>query len=128
MLIVMTCSWAYVTFGSLPPVQSVLYGVKPVIIAVVLQALWELGRTAIKSGFLLAVGLLAAVAAIAGGNAGVKDRPTPPETEHKARHMCAKGFVHTAKPVPTDALRVWVPSNSFRDPKTFSIHGVSLPH
>ena len=68
MLIVMACAWAYVTFGSLPQVQSVLYGVKPVIIAVVLQALWGLGRTAIKNGFLLAVGLLATAAAIAGGN------------------------------------------------------------
>ena len=68
MLIVMACAWAYATFGSLPQVQSVLYGVKPVIIAVVLQALWGLGRTAIKNSFLLAVGLLAAASAIAGGN------------------------------------------------------------
>ena len=68
MLIVMVCAWAYTTFGSLPQVQSVLYGVKPVIIAVVLQALWGLGRTAIKNGFLAAVGLLAAAAVIAGGN------------------------------------------------------------
>jgi chromate transporter len=68
MLIVMACAWAYVAFGSLPQVQSVLYGVKPVIIAVVMQALWGLGRTAIKNGFLLAVGLLATATAIAGGN------------------------------------------------------------
>jgi chromate transporter len=68
MLIVMACAWAYATFGSLPQVQGVLYGVKPVIIAVVLQALWGLGRTAIKNGFLVAVGLLATAAAIAGGN------------------------------------------------------------
>jgi len=68
MLIVMACAWAYATFGSLPQVQSVLYGVKPVIIAVVLQALWGLGRTAIKNGFLVAVGLLATAGAIAGGN------------------------------------------------------------
>jgi chromate transporter len=33
MLIVMVCAWGYATFGSLPQVQSVLYGVKPVIIA-----------------------------------------------------------------------------------------------
>jgi len=68
MSIVMACAWAYVTFGSLPQVQSILYGVKPVIIAVVLQALWGLGRTAIKNGFLLLVGLLATATAIAGGN------------------------------------------------------------
>jgi len=68
MLIVMACAWVYATFGSLPQAQSVLYGIKPVIIAVVLQALWGLGRTAIKNGFLVAVGLLATAAAIAGGN------------------------------------------------------------
>src|SRR5580658_8661290 len=43
MLIVMVCAWAYVTFGSLPQIRGVLYGVKPVIIAVILQALWRLG-------------------------------------------------------------------------------------
>ncbi len=68
MLIVMACAWAYTAFGSLPEVQSVLYGVKPVIIAVVLQALWGLGRTAIKNGFLLAVALLATAGALLGGN------------------------------------------------------------
>jgi len=68
MLIVMACGWAYVTFGSLPQIQSVLYAVKPVIIAVVLQALWLLARTAIKSKFLAAIGILATAAALAGGN------------------------------------------------------------
>ncbi len=68
MLIVMACAWAYAAFGSLPEVQSVLYGVKPVIIAVVLQALWGLGRAAIKNAFLLVVGLLATAGAFAGGN------------------------------------------------------------
>jgi chromate transporter len=68
MLIVTACAWAYATFGSLPQVQSVLYGVKPVIIAIVLQALWGLGRTALKNRFLAAVGLLATAGAISGGN------------------------------------------------------------
>ena len=52
MLIVMAFAWAYVRYGSLPQVAGVLYGVKPVIIVIVLQALWSLGRTAIKSTFL----------------------------------------------------------------------------
>ena len=38
------------------------------IFAVVLQAVWRLGRTAIKNGFLSAVGLLATAGAFAGGN------------------------------------------------------------
>ena len=33
---------AYVRFGSLPEISGVLYGVKPVVIAVILQALWGL--------------------------------------------------------------------------------------
>jgi chromate transporter len=58
-LIVIVFAWAYVRYGSLPQVAGVLYGVKPVIIAIVLQALWSLGRTAIKSKFLVVVALLA---------------------------------------------------------------------
>ncbi len=68
MLIVMVCAWAYATFGSLPQVQSIMYGVKPVIIAVVLQALWGLALGAVKNAFLSAIGVLATGAALAGGN------------------------------------------------------------
>src|SRR4029077_10933809 len=51
-------SWAYVRFGHLPAVSALLYGVKPVVIAVILQALWGLGRTAVKSWVLAIAGLL----------------------------------------------------------------------
>ena len=60
-LIVATFAWAYVRYGSLPQVAGVLYGVKPVIIAIVLQALWSLSRTAIKNRFLALVALVAVV-------------------------------------------------------------------
>jgi chromate transporter len=46
-LIVSGMAWAYVRFGALPVATWVLYGVKPVVIAVVLQALWGLGRSAV---------------------------------------------------------------------------------
>jgi chromate transporter len=59
-------AWAYVRFRALPQVSSFLYGVKPVISAIVLLALWRLGRTAIKS-VALAVLAAAAVAASALG-------------------------------------------------------------
>src|SRR5271165_3780130 len=48
-LIVMAVSYVYTQYGALPAVQGVLYGVKPVVIAVIAQALYGLGRTAIKS-------------------------------------------------------------------------------
>lgn len=61
-LIVSAAAWAYVRFGSLPSAGGLLYGVKPVIIAVVLQALWGLGRAAVKTRLLALVGLAAAIA------------------------------------------------------------------
>ena len=67
-LIVGVIAWAYVRFGELPQVAGLLYGVKPVVIAVILQALWGLRRAAFKSTFLLAVGAIALAASFAGVN------------------------------------------------------------
>lgn len=67
-LIVTAIAWAYVTYGKLPKAEGLLYGVKPVIIAVVLQALWGLGRAAIKTKPLAIVCAAAAGAALAGVN------------------------------------------------------------
>jgi chromate transporter len=56
MLIVLGLAWLYVQYGAYPQVEWLLYGIKPVVIAIVLQALWSLGRKAIKdklSGFLV---------------------------------------------------------------------------
>jgi chromate transporter len=60
-LIVTVFAWAYVRYGSIPEVKGVLYGVKPVIIAIVLQALWSLGRVAIKTKFLAMIGIAGVV-------------------------------------------------------------------
>jgi chromate transporter len=54
---------AYVRFGRLPAVSAVLYGIKPVMIAVVLQALWLLARTALKNRGLAALTAAGVVAA-----------------------------------------------------------------
>jgi chromate transporter len=51
-LMVTGLGWLYVRFGKLPAIANVLYGIKPVVIAVVVQALWSLGRTAVKTTFL----------------------------------------------------------------------------
>jgi chromate transporter len=58
-LLVAFIAWAYVQFGTLPEVAGLLYGVKPVVIAVVLQALWGLARTALKTRGLIVTGLVA---------------------------------------------------------------------
>lgn len=60
-LLVGMIAWAYVNFGRLPETEAILYGVKPVVIAVIIQALWRLVRSALKNR-LLALTAAAAVA------------------------------------------------------------------
>jgi len=59
-VIVTTCAWAYLRLGRLPEAAGLLYGVKPVVIAVVVQALWRLGRTAVRGPRLALLALGAA--------------------------------------------------------------------
>ena len=60
MLIVMGFAWAYVEFGSTPPVTALLYGIKPVIIAIIVQAIYGLLRAAVKTWF-LGIGVVVAI-------------------------------------------------------------------
>ncbi len=56
MLMVLALAWAYVKFGSMPQAQQLLYGIKPVVIAIIAQAIWTLGRRAAHTFFLAAAG------------------------------------------------------------------------
>src|SRR3990167_2518888 len=66
--IVWGIAWAYVQFGSLPQIQNVLYGIKPVIIAIVVCALWRLAKTALKTKTLACFFLAATTASALGMN------------------------------------------------------------
>jgi chromate transporter len=68
MLIVIGLSWAYVRFGTLSQAEAILYGIKPVIIAVVVQALWGLGKTALKTTVLVVIAAAVAALNFMGGN------------------------------------------------------------
>ncbi len=57
LLVVLAIAWAYVTYRTLPAVGWLLYGIKPVVIAVVLQALWSLRAAALRSPLLWGVAL-----------------------------------------------------------------------
>lgn len=63
-----TLAWVYVQYGSLPAGAAVLYGVKAVVVAVVVQALFRLGPTAAKTLPLRLLGVLATVGAALGVN------------------------------------------------------------
>ncbi len=58
-LLVLGLAWAYTRLQTLPAAGFLLYGVKPVVIAIILQALWRLGRKALRDPL---SGLVAAAA------------------------------------------------------------------
>jgi chromate transporter len=67
-LIVLALAWAYVKYGSTPQGNALLYGIQPVIIAIVVQALYRLVPSALKSSLLAAVGIGALALYLAGVN------------------------------------------------------------
>jgi chromate transporter len=61
MLMILALSWAYVRYGTLPAAQWILYGINPIVIAIITDALLSLGRAALKTVWLA----LMAVASLA---------------------------------------------------------------
>jgi chromate transporter len=55
--LVVALAWAYLNFGALPQVAGLLFGIKPVVVALVAQAVWNLGKTALRNGPLAALAL-----------------------------------------------------------------------
>jgi chromate transporter len=65
-VMVTALGWLYIHFGKLPATADLLYGTKPVVIGVILQALWGLGRTAVKTTFLAFVGVFSLYLSVLG--------------------------------------------------------------
>jgi chromate transporter len=61
MLIVLFLAWVYVRFGATPQAEWLLYGIKPVVIAIIGQALWSLGQKAVKGALTAAVAVIVIV-------------------------------------------------------------------
>lgn len=66
--LVLVIAWAYVEYGRLPVAESMLYAVKPVVVAVVMVALWQLGTTALKNKLLAVTGAVTLVLCFVGFN------------------------------------------------------------
>jgi chromate transporter len=60
-VIVSLIAWAYVRYGALPQVAGMLYAIKPVVVAIVIQALWKLSKTGVRTKILAAIAALAVV-------------------------------------------------------------------
>jgi len=48
-VLVVALAWAYLRFGAVPQMAGLLFGIKPVVVALMAQAIWNLGRAAMKS-------------------------------------------------------------------------------
>ena len=60
-VIVSLIAWAYVRYGALPQVAGMLYAIKPVVVAIVIQALWKLSKTGVRTKLLAAIAILSVV-------------------------------------------------------------------
>jgi chromate transporter len=67
-LIVLGFAWAYVEYGDTPNGEALLYGIKPVVVVIIVQALIKLGRSAVKGWLTALVGLGALSAYLVGVN------------------------------------------------------------
>jgi chromate transporter len=56
--IVILLSGLYVRYGSTPQAAWLMYGIKPVVIAIILQALWILGKKALKNWLVTLIGVV----------------------------------------------------------------------
>ncbi|MEH6567059.1 MAG: chromate efflux transporter [Halopseudomonas sp.] len=65
LLLLVLLGWLYLSYGDLPWVAGVFYGIKPAITAVVFQAAWRIGGRVLKNPWLWAIALAAFVAIFA---------------------------------------------------------------
>lgn len=61
-------AWLYTTYGTLPQVQTLLWGIKPAVLAIILSAVWKLGRKAVKNWGLAGLGALVLAAVLLGAD------------------------------------------------------------
>jgi chromate transporter len=69
MLIVLALAWVYVTYGGLPQAGWLFYGIQPVVVAIIAQAIWTLGRIILKWRWMIVPGALIVLLYLSGMNA-----------------------------------------------------------
>ncbi len=120
-LITTVLAWIYVTYGALPQVSPLLYGIKPAVLAIILNALWRLGKKAVKSRKLsiIALGVVAllliakldeAIALLIGGILGMlwlrSDKNIPPGNQANLLVASLTTGAFGASVAPLSAVKV----------------------
>ncbi|MDZ8087331.1 MAG: chromate efflux transporter [Nostoc sp. DedQUE12b] len=54
-------AWVYVVYGTLPQIAPLLYGIKPAVLAIIINALWGLAKKAVKTHQLLVIAFAVAL-------------------------------------------------------------------
>lgn len=67
-VIVGVIAWGYMRYGKFPQAEGLLYGIRPVILMIVLQAIYRLFPSAMKSRLLVILGLAGLVSNLVGVN------------------------------------------------------------
>ncbi|GIH97254.1 chromate efflux transporter [Planobispora siamensis] len=113
--IVLALAWAYVRYGQLPAAEGLLYGIKPVVVAIVVWALAGLLKTAVKdrTTAVLAVAALAAyllgvneLAVLAAGGLGLMAVRT-------WAGRSGEGGMHALTAPLLGALPGWLPGTAY---------------
>ncbi len=116
MLLVLMLAWAYGRYGATPQVGAILYGIKPVIIAVIVQAIYALWPTAVKTWRLGLVVALSAALYLLGFNPLIplfglsilvmlaENRARLARTAGKGRMVLAVPLTAAAAPVAVGAV------------------------
>lgn len=100
MLSVLAIAWAYARYGSTPAAEWLLYGIKPVVIGIVVIALWGLLKTAVKGPLFGIVGIAALVLFLTGLNpiAVLFGGGLVMLLAHRAKHAPEVGLIALAVP------------------------------
>jgi len=124
LVILILLSWAYVAFGDVPVVAGVLYGIKPAVTAIVVQAAHRIGKRALRNSVLWAIAAAAfvaifalrvpfpaivAVAALVGyiGGRIAPDRFQLGGAHGAARQSYGRALIDDETPTPPHALFSW---------------------
>ena len=64
----MLFAWMYAEYGKLPEVAPFIYGIKPAVIAIIISAVYRLGKKALKTSTLGILGAITLISCVFGLN------------------------------------------------------------
>ena len=127
--ILIALSWIYVTYGNVPLVAGIFYGIKPAVVAIVLAAAWRIAQRALKHPALWGIAAASFVAIFAfdtpfpaivlcAGIAGyLGGRFFPGIFSQNSKHEGKSGYgpalIDDATPTPAHALFSWSKLRSY---------------